>query len=370
MRIILLGVPGSGKGTQAHLLADKYKIPHISTGDLLRAAVAAKTPLGLKAKTALDAGQLVSDELVINIIEDRLRRPDARKGYILDGFPRNLGQARALEDVLQRLNLPFHKAIFIDVDQEILMQRLTGRRTCVSCGTVFNIYTTPPKLEDRCDRCGGRLRRRADDNEETISNRLRVYEKQTQPLINYYRGREKLERVDGGREVDDVFVQIDSIAKIVEANVEKLTDLKTEASVEAEKSAFGSLLAAVAGAGSGGGKKTTRKRKASRKKKATTKKKATRKRKATRKKKATTKKKAKRKVRRKKKAAPKKKARRKVRRKKKAAPKKKAKRKVRRKKKAAPKKKAKRKVRRKKKAAPKATTKKKATRRRRRKKKA
>ena len=167
MRFILLGVPGSGKGTQAHLLADKYKIPHISTGDLLRAAVAAKTPLGLKAKTALDAGQLVSDELVINIMEDRLLKRDARKGYILDGFPHNLGQAKALEEVLQRLNLPVHKAILIDVDQEILMERLTGRRTCVSCGTVFNIYTTPPRMEDRCDNCGGRLRRRADDNEET-----------------------------------------------------------------------------------------------------------------------------------------------------------------------------------------------------------
>lgn len=204
MRIILLGAPGSGKGTQAKLLAEKYKIPQISTGDLLRAAVAAGTSLGRLAKATMDAGQLVSDEIVLGMIQDRLAAPDARKGFILDGFPRNIQQAEALDSLLARLGQPLQIALLIEVDVDILMQRLTGRRTCESCGQTYNIYTSPSRLDDKCDKCGGNLRHRADDNEETIGSRLRVYEAQTTPLLSYYRKQGKLRTVQGVGEIADI----------------------------------------------------------------------------------------------------------------------------------------------------------------------
>lgn len=204
MRIILLGAPGSGKGTQAKLLAEKYKIPQISTGDLLRAAVAAGTSLGRLAKVTMDAGQLVSDEIVLGMIQDRLAAPDARKGFILDGFPRNIQQAEALDSLLERLGQPLQMALLIEVDVDILMQRLTGRRTCESCGQTYNIYTSPSRLDDKCDKCGGNLRHRADDNEETIGSRLRVYEAQTTPLLSYYRKQGKLRTVQGVGEIADI----------------------------------------------------------------------------------------------------------------------------------------------------------------------
>lgn len=204
MRIILLGAPGSGKGTQAKLLAEKYKIPQISTGDLLRAAVAAGTSLGRLAKVTMDAGQLVSDEIVLGMIQDRLAAPDARKGFILDGFPRNIQQAEALDNLLERLSQPLQMALLIEVDVDILMQRLTGRRTCESCGQTYNIYTSPSRLDDKCDKCGGNLRHRADDNEETIGSRLRVYEAQTTPLLAYYRKQGKLRTVQGVGEIADI----------------------------------------------------------------------------------------------------------------------------------------------------------------------
>ncbi|MFA7619689.1 MAG: adenylate kinase, partial [Thiohalomonadaceae bacterium] len=211
MRIVLLGAPGSGKGTQAKLLVEKYKVPQISTGELLRAAVASGTPLGMRAKEAMDAGQLVSDEIVLGMIRERLAEPDAANGFILDGFPRNIPQAEALDAMLQSVGMPLQAAILIEVDFDILMQRLTGRRTCVSCGQVYNIYTSPPQLDDRCDRCGGDLRHRADDNEETIGNRLRVYTAQTAPLVEYFRSQGKLQTVDGVGEIDDIFAQVDAI---------------------------------------------------------------------------------------------------------------------------------------------------------------
>ncbi len=213
MRIVLLGAPGSGKGTQAKLLTKKYGVPQVSTGDLLRAAVKAGTPLGLQAKAAMDEGRLVSDEIVLAMIRERLSRPDARKGFILDGFPRNLAQAEALDAMLENLGKPLQLAVLIDIDLDILMQRMTGRRTCESCGQMYNIYSSPPKLEDRCDICGGNLRHRADDNEETIGNRLRVYENQTAPLIDYYRKQDKLRTVQGLGEIEDVFA---AISKVVE----------------------------------------------------------------------------------------------------------------------------------------------------------
>lgn len=205
MRIVLLGAPGSGKGTQAKKLAVKYRIPHISTGDLLRAALAAGTPLGLQAKAAMDAGQLVSDEIVLGIIRERLRSSDAKKGFLLDGFPRNMAQAQSLDGMLRILNQPLDCAVLLDVDFDVLMQRLTGRRTCENCGATYNIYTNPPRLDDQCDRCGAALRHRADDNEVTIGNRLRVYESQTKPLIDMYRNQGRLETINGVGDEDEVF---------------------------------------------------------------------------------------------------------------------------------------------------------------------
>jgi len=217
MRIVLLGAPGSGKGTQAKLLTEKYRIPHVSTGDLLRANLAAGTPLGLQAKAAMDAGQLVSDDLVLAIIRDRLKNPDAKKGFILDGFPRNIPQANALDSMLRNIVQPLDAAILMEVDFDILMQRLTGRRTCENCGAAYNVYTNPPRLEDQCDRCGGPLHHRADDNEETIGNRLRVYEGQTKPLIGYYRDQGRIETVDAVGDVKDILKRmiavLDPIAK-------------------------------------------------------------------------------------------------------------------------------------------------------------
>jgi adenylate kinase len=204
MRIVLLGAPGSGKGTQAKLLTEKYRIPHVSTGDLLRANLAAGTPLGLQAKAAMDAGQLVSDDLVLAIIRERLKNPDAKKGFILDGFPRNIPQANALDGMLRNIGQPLDAAILMEVDFDILMQRLTGRRTCENCGAAYNVYTNPPRLDDQCDRCGGPLHHRADDNEETIGNRLRVYEGQTKPLIGYYRDQGRIETVDAVGDVKDI----------------------------------------------------------------------------------------------------------------------------------------------------------------------
>jgi adenylate kinase len=206
MRVVLLGAPGSGKGTQARLVAERYGVPQLSTGDLLRAAVAAGSPLGLQIKSAMDTGLLlVPDELVLGVIGERLAEPDAGNGFILDGFPRTQAQAQALDVLLDERGIPLHLVLLIDVDVDALIQRLTGRRTCVSCGRVYNVYTNPSRLEDRCDECGGNLRHRADDNEETIGNRLRVYEAQTTPLTRYYEAQGKLRRVRGAGEIQDIF---------------------------------------------------------------------------------------------------------------------------------------------------------------------
>ena len=213
MRIVLLGAPGSGKGTQGHRLATQYKIPEISTGDLLREAVAAGTPLGRAAKAVMDAGQLVSDEIVLGVIRERLGKADARKGFILDGFPRNDAQAEQLDEILDQLGQPIDLAVVIHVDVDMILQRLLGRRTCVSCGTSFNIFSAPPRMDDSCDECGGRLKRRADDNEETIGNRLRIYETQTAPVIERYREQKRLRVVQGIGEIETVFK---AVKKVIE----------------------------------------------------------------------------------------------------------------------------------------------------------
>lgn len=219
MRIVLLGAPGSGKGTQAKLLVEKYKIPQISTGDELRAAVAAGTELGKKAKAAMEAGQLVSDDIVIGIIQERLSKPDARAGFILDGFPRNIPQAQALDAMLARMGQPLQLALLIDVDRDVLMKRLTGRRICGSCGAIYNIYFSPPKTPGKCDKCGGTLQHRSDDNEETVRKRLEVYEKETAPLVTYYKAQGKLRTVRGVGTVAEIFK---NVCEIVEAQIRPL----------------------------------------------------------------------------------------------------------------------------------------------------
>jgi adenylate kinase len=221
MRVVLLGAPGSGKGTQAKLLVEKYKIPQISTGDLLRGAVAEGSALGIQAKAAMDAGQLVSDELVLAMIQERLSQPDTNNGFILDGFPRNLAQSEVLDAMLAKLGKPIQLGLLIDIDFDALMQRLTGRRTCMSCGRICNIFSSPPHLDGQCDHCGGNLRHRADDNEETIGNRLRVYEAQTYPVIEYYREQDKLRTVQG---LGDMRVIFKAVCKVVDSIEEDDSD--------------------------------------------------------------------------------------------------------------------------------------------------
>jgi adenylate kinase len=212
MRIVLLGAPGSGKGTQSQLLVEAYGIPQISTGDLLREAVSKATELGRKAKAAMDAGKLVDDATVLGMIRERLAQPDAQKGFILDGFPRNIVQAEALEALLTELGRPLQAVVLLNLDLGILFKRLTGRRICEGCGRVFNIYTFPPGTAPHCDKCGdkARLIQRPDDKEEVIGKRLEVFEAQTKPLIKYYQQRGLLRIVDADAEVQTVFKSIQS----------------------------------------------------------------------------------------------------------------------------------------------------------------
>ena len=208
MRIVFLGAPGSGKGTQAQRLVSDYGLVQISTGDLLRAAVSSGSELGLKAKAAMDAGELVSDEIVLGMLRDRLLQGDTGNGFILDGFPRNISQAMALDPVLREINQPLDKVCLLNVDFDILMKRLTGRRTCSKTGKLLNIYFSPPAEIDACVAAGGELVQRADDNEETISNRLKVYREQTEPLIAFYQEAGLLKVVDGEGDVDEVYARM------------------------------------------------------------------------------------------------------------------------------------------------------------------
>ncbi|MCK5387088.1 MAG: adenylate kinase, partial [Gammaproteobacteria bacterium] len=281
MRIVLIGAPGGGKGTQAKLLVDKYGIPQISTGDLLRAAVKAGSPLGMRAKQAMDAGQLVSDDIVLGMIKERLAESDAQNGFILDGFPRNIPQAEALDSMLEDEGKPLQAGLLIDVEFSILMQRLTGRRTCGSCGQMFNIHTSPPRIEGRCDKCGGGLEHRADDNEDTIGSRLRVYEAETAPLVDYFRKQGKLRTVRGVGEVESIFAAIQRVLESLPSSIEAKAKAKAE-----DKPVEKAVAAAPV-------KKAAKKKKAS--KKSTSKKKTAAKKKAS-KKKAAKKKTAKKKV--------------------------------------------------------------------------
>jgi len=210
MKLILIGAPGSGKGTQAKYLTDKYHIPLIATGDLLRAAVAAQTPLGRQAKTIMDAGQLVPNDIVIGMIRERIARPDADQGFVLDGFPRNIAQAVALDSILDKLGKPIDAVLQFDVDAEMLIQRMIGRLTCISCGALFNLFTQPPAIDDKCDECGGTLHHRSDDNESTIERRLTIFETLTQPLSDYYKQKGILHVVEAHGDVTEVTKRVKS----------------------------------------------------------------------------------------------------------------------------------------------------------------
>jgi adenylate kinase len=215
MNLILLGGPGAGKGTQAKKLIDKYQIPQISTGDILRAAVKEGTPMGKKAKEFMDAGKLVPDEVVIGIVEDRLKQPDCKKGFILDGFPRTVPQAGALDQSLANMASKIDHVVSIDVDEEELVTRLTGRRTCknAACGMMYHIKFNPPKKEGVCDKCGGELYQRDDDNETTVRSRLATYNQATKPLIDYYSVKGLVRPIKGVGGIDDIFKQICSIVE-------------------------------------------------------------------------------------------------------------------------------------------------------------
>ena len=213
MNIVLLGAPGAGKGTQAAKLVEEFGTPHISTGDMLRAAVKAGTELGKKAKTYMDQGLLVPDELVVDLVVDRVNQDDCTKGYVLDGFPRTIPQAEALDAALEKMGQKIDYAIDVDVPDENIINRMSGRRACVDCGATYHIVYAPTKKENICDNCGGGLILRDDDKPETVKKRLDVYHEQTQPLIDYYTKAGALRTVDGTIDIDEVFA---AIVKILE----------------------------------------------------------------------------------------------------------------------------------------------------------
>lgn len=211
MKVIMLGAPGAGKGTQAKKLAAEYSIPHISTGDIFRANIKEGTELGKKAKAYMDAGQLVPDELVCDLVVDRIQQDDCNNGYLLDGFPRTIPQAEALDAAVEKLGEKIDYAVNIDVPDDNIINRMSGRRACVGCGATYHIVFNPPKVEDVCDVCGKSLILRDDDKPETVKTRLDVYHAQTQPLIDYYAGRGVLVTVDGTQNMDKVFADIKDI---------------------------------------------------------------------------------------------------------------------------------------------------------------
>ncbi|WP_404446972.1 adenylate kinase [Sutcliffiella horikoshii] len=211
MNLVLMGLPGAGKGTQAERIVEKYNIPHISTGDMFRAAMKEETELGMKAKSFMDQGQLVPDEVTIGIVRERLEKEDCKDGFLLDGFPRTVPQADALEQMLEELGRKIDFVINVNVDQSILMERLTGRRICKDCGSTYHLVFNPPAKDGVCDKCGGELYQRADDNEETVGNRLEVNVKQSKPLLDFYESKGYLRNINGQQAIDKVFADIEEL---------------------------------------------------------------------------------------------------------------------------------------------------------------
>lgn len=213
MRVAFLGPPGAGKGTQARNLARQWSVPHIATGDMLREAVAAGTTRGLEAKAYMDRGALVPDEVIIGMIAERLREPDARNGFLLDGFPRTIAQAEGLERLLKDLGQPLERVVYFDVAEPELLRRLTGRRVCRVCGHSFHVVSNPPRREGVCDACGGELYQRVDDSESTVRNRLTVYAGQTTPLLDWYAGKGLLASVKGEGAIGDIGRRVQDAAR-------------------------------------------------------------------------------------------------------------------------------------------------------------
>ena len=205
MKIVLLGPPGAGKGTQAKSISNKYSIPHISTGDIFRKNISENTSLGIEAKSYMDKGQLVPDEVTINMVKDRLSQDDCKEGYLLDGFPRTVAQAEALDSFLKERNEELDTALAIEVPNEFILERMTGRRVCPSCGASYHIKFNQPADSKKCDLCGTEVIQRKDDTEETVKERLEVYGRETQPLIDYYADKNKLSTVDGTKAIIEVF---------------------------------------------------------------------------------------------------------------------------------------------------------------------
>lgn len=212
MKIVLLGPPGAGKGTQAKSISNRYSIPHISTGDIFRKNISENTPLGIEAKSYMDNGQLVPDEVTINMVKGRLQQDDCKNGYLLDGFPRTVHQAEALDNFLTEREESIDTALLIEVPKEFILERMTGRRVCPSCGASYHIKFNPPANDGKCDLCGSDVIQRKDDTEETVKERLDVYENQTQPLIDFYKNKKQLSVVDGTQAINEVF---ESICKIL-----------------------------------------------------------------------------------------------------------------------------------------------------------
>lgn len=211
MKIVLLGPPGAGKGTQAKSISNKYSIPHISTGDIFRKNISENTPLGVEAKGYMDKGLLVPDEVTINMVKDRLQQQDCKNGYLLDGFPRTVAQAEALNEFLVEKNEQLDTALSITVPNEFILERMTGRRVCPSCGASYHVKFNPPQSEGKCDLCGTEVVQRKDDTVETVKERLEVYEKETRPLIDFYSNKNLLSEVDGTKTINEVFTGICNI---------------------------------------------------------------------------------------------------------------------------------------------------------------
>ena len=211
MKIIMLGAPGAGKGSQASRIAKEYQLPHISTGDIFRANLKEETELGKRAKSFMDKGELVPDDITIAMLLDRIHKEDCKNGYILDGFPRTIPQAEALKEALAKKDEKIDLALDVEASDELIIKRMAGRRTCPACGAIYHIVTLPPKTEGICDRCGADLIQRKDDNEETVKNRLKIYHEVTEPLISYYKKEGILEEMDGAEELDKVFEKVKRI---------------------------------------------------------------------------------------------------------------------------------------------------------------